>query len=168
MPLHNMMSRLLEYNLWVNERMTSWLHSLDKVTLYQATGSSFGTIDRTLQHILAGQLYWYEIIVNSRITDFELPLRENSVEKVMEDLVATSKKFIDNVSQFSEEELVARISASDSTQCRYEYILHLVNHGTYHRGQVVTMARALGVKGEVPVTDYDAYLWWLENKLDSV
>jgi uncharacterized damage-inducible protein DinB len=33
---------------------------------------------------------------------------------------------------------------------------HLVNHGTYHRGQVVTMLRQLGVQ-TVPSTDLIAF-----------
>ena len=33
---------------------------------------------------------------------------------------------------------------------------HLVNHGTYHRGQVVTMLRQLGVQGP-PSTDLIAF-----------
>jgi len=33
---------------------------------------------------------------------------------------------------------------------------HLVNHGTYHRGQVITMLRQLGVNGP-PSTDLIAF-----------
>jgi uncharacterized damage-inducible protein DinB len=34
-----------------------------------------------------------------------------------------------------------------------EILLHLPNHGTYHRGQLVTMLRQLGVE-KIPQTDY--------------
>lgn len=35
----------------------------------------------------------------------------------------------------------------------YQMLLHLFNHGTYHRGQLVTMLRELGVE-KIPQTDF--------------
>lgn len=163
MQLQNIVTRFIRYNLWANERLSSWLLSLDQTILYKDTGSSFGTIDRTLQHMVAAQLYWYDVIVNNRINDFDLPLKENSIEEVMTDLVTSSQRLTDSLSVMNDQQLLERVKASDSNQSRYEYILHVVNHSSYHRGQIVSMARELGVKGEIPVTDYDGYLWWLEN-----
>jgi uncharacterized damage-inducible protein DinB len=82
----------------------------------------------------------------------------------MADLVISSQQLVNSLSIVTEQQLIESIRVSDSTQSRYEYILHVVNHSSYHRGQVVTLCRALGVTREIPVTDYDAYLWWIENK----
>lgn len=35
----------------------------------------------------------------------------------------------------------------------YQCLIQMLNHGTYHRGQAVTMLRALGAEG-MPGTDY--------------
>jgi uncharacterized damage-inducible protein DinB len=35
--------------------------------------------------------------------------------------------------------------------------MHVFNHGTYHRGQLVTMLRQVGVT-EIPQTDYIAFV----------
>ncbi len=35
----------------------------------------------------------------------------------------------------------------------YQMLLHMFNHGTYHRGQLVTMLRELGVE-KIPATDF--------------
>lgn len=35
----------------------------------------------------------------------------------------------------------------------YEMLLHIFNHNTYHRGQLVTMLRQLGVE-KIPPTDF--------------
>ncbi len=40
---------------------------------------------------------------------------------------------------------------------RYEYIVHVVNHSSFHRGQLVTMARQLGIDKDIPNTDYNIY-----------
>jgi len=164
MLLQNLTTRFLRYNLWANERLTSWLMTIDRSTLYEKTGSSFGTIDRTLQHILSAQMYWYAIIEEGQINEFNQSVKENAVGEVIADLVASSQRLIDSLSTLDEHQLLENIQAADSFQSRYEYILHVVNHSSYHRGQVVTMCRALGITGEIPVTDYDAYLWWIENR----
>ena len=163
MILQKLTTRLLRYNLWANERQIHWLLTLDRSIIYKHTGSSFGSIDRTLQHILAGQAYWYSILVEGKILEFDRPIRENAVDEVAEDIITSSRQLINHLSSLTDEQLQERVQVSDSRQSRYEYILHVVNHGSYHRGQIVTMCRALGVKGDIPVTDYDAYLWWIEN-----
>jgi uncharacterized damage-inducible protein DinB len=163
MYLQNLTTRLLKYNLWANERLTSWLATLEPKVMYQHTGSSFGTIDRTIQHILSAEIYWYEVISHQQINEFNGPVRDNVIDEVIADLISGSKRLVDAFSKFKEEQLLEIIRAADSSQSRFEYIIHLVNHGSYHRGQVVTMCRALSITGEIPVTDYDAYLWWIEN-----
>jgi len=138
---------------------------LDRDTVYKEIGSGSGTIDKTLQHILAAQTYWCDILVQGVFKEFDRTLKVHAIAEVVDDLLNSSQQLVNNLSLLDDEKLIERIEVTDSTQSRYEYILHLVNHGSYHRGQVVTIARALGVVGEIPVTDYDAYLWWIENKL---
>jgi uncharacterized damage-inducible protein DinB len=163
MYLQPLTTRFLRYNHWANDRLTSWLLSLDRPILYTQTSSSFGTIDRTLQHMLAAETYWHSIIVKGHIPEFDQAEREHAIDSVVADLVLRSQELLHSLSILTDQQLLERIKASDSTQSRYEYILHVVNHSSYHRGQVVTLCRTLGVTGEIPVTDYDAYLWWIEN-----
>jgi uncharacterized damage-inducible protein DinB len=163
MYLQNLTTRFLRYNLWANERLTAWLMTIGRNILYEKTGSSFGTIDRTLQHILSAQIYWHAILTKAQINEFNRPVKENAVDAVMADLVISSQQLVSSLSLLNEHQLIESIQVSDSAQSRYEYILHVVNHSSYHRGQIVTMCRALRVTEEIPVTDYDAYLWWIEN-----
>lgn len=163
MYIRNLSNRLLSYNLWATGRITSWLMTIDQSKLYVDIGSSFGSIDRTLQHILSAQNYWYTIIIEDRVNEFDQPIKENSVAEIMSDLIKGAQKMVDAISGLNEQQLIERIKVSDSNQSRYEYIFHLVNHSSYHRGQVVSICRSLGIKDEIPVTDYDAYLWWIEN-----
>lgn len=164
MHLSQITLRFLKYNLWANTRLTAWLLTLDRNLLYKHTASSFGNLDRILQHMLAAETYWYDIIVHEKIQEFNLPEREHDAEAVIADLITSSHKLVATFSAFSEQQLAKQIQASDSRQSRYEYILHVVNHASYHRGQIVTLCRALNVTGDIPVTDYDAYLWWIENE----
>ncbi len=161
--IQKLTTRFLKYNLWANERLTSWLMTLHPNLLYEKTGSSFGTIAHTLQHIVSAQIYWHAIIANGQINAFNQSVKENAIAQIIADLVISSQQLIDDLSILNDQQLIEAIQASDSTQSRYEYILHVVNHSSYHRGQVITMCRALSITEEIPVTDYDGYLWWLEN-----
>ncbi len=163
MMLKKVVTRLLDFNLWANERLTTWLLTLDHTLLYRPTKSSFGTIDRTLQHIVSGQVFWNLILAGQQVGEFNLPERANAIEEVAADVSKSSRQLISTCSQFNEQQLTGPIHAPDSKQSRYEYILHVVNHGTYHRGQIVTLCRALEINGEIPVTDYDGFLWWIEQ-----
>jgi uncharacterized damage-inducible protein DinB len=163
MSLQNVTSRLLRYNLWANQRLVAWLHTVDESLLYQHTGASFGTIDLTLQHMLSAEIYWHTLITTGEITIFNQPVRLNVVQAIMAELVASSERLLNEFLLFTEEQWTQVFRASDSSQSRYEYIIHVVNHGSYHRGQIVTVCRVLKITGEIPVTDYDAYLWWIEN-----
>ena len=40
---------------------------------------------------------------------------------------------------------------------RYDYILHIINHSTFHRGQIVTMSRAIGITDGIVNTDYNMF-----------
>jgi uncharacterized damage-inducible protein DinB len=113
--------------------------------------------------MLSAEVYWYSIISKGEIKEFNQPPRANAVADVIQDLVSSSQRLASEWSDFNDSQLTQTIKASDSSQSRYEYIIHVVNHASYHRGQVVCMCRALNIKEEIPVTDYDAYLWWIEN-----
>ena len=48
----------------------------------------------------------------------------------------------------------------DNSNSRYTNDLHVFNHGTYHRGQLINMLRQLGVE-KLPQTDF---IVWSRNK----
>src|SRR5688572_11882326 len=116
MRLQNVISRFLRYNLWANERLTSCLMTLDQDVLYRKTGSSFGTIDLTLQHILAAQVFWHAIIAKGRINEFDPPVKTNAVDEVIKDLMASSQLLVDDLTVLTEQQLIESVQAPDSKQ----------------------------------------------------
>src|SRR5690242_16633083 len=116
MHLQRIILRLVQYNLWANERLTAYLVELDHTLLYKVTGSSFGTIDRTLQHLLSAETYWHDLIVHGKINEFNLSIREHAAKEVIADLVKSSHKLISSFTAFNEQQLTDRIQASDSHQ----------------------------------------------------
>lgn len=44
----------------------------------------------------------------------------------------------------------------NETHPRFEFILQIVNHSTYHRGQIITIGRNVGLI-DAPMTDFNVY-----------
>lgn len=143
--------------------MTAWLNTLDRSLLYQAVLSSFGSIALTMEHMHLAQRHWLNIITRGKFLAPDDTNRSYQVERVIDDLLAGSELMIDTYVQFSETDLLDQLNRNDMEQSRYEYIVHSINHNSYHRGQIVTISRGLGVVDNIPETDYDAFLWHLKE-----
>ena len=78
----------------------------------------------------------------------------------MTNLLAGSQRLVDTCKTYSEEDLLQQLPSTDMIQPRYEYVLQVINHNSYHRGQIVTMSRFLGVTGKIPSMDYEVFLWY--------
>ena len=50
------------------------------------------------------------------------------------------------------------LSGDKFEQQAWQILMHLYNHGSFHRGQLVSMLRALGQEGKIPRTDLIHYL----------
>jgi uncharacterized damage-inducible protein DinB len=161
MGLQKLISNYAAFNQWANERLVTWLITVDEGLLYQHTPSSYTTIDYTLQHTLRAQNFWFNFIVGNDISQFNWAVREGEVKKILRELNQSSANMHARFSAFTEAELVEALQLNmpwaKNSQSRYEYIMHVINHSTYHRGQVITMARAVGITGGVPNTDYNIF-----------
>lgn len=160
--MHQLISAYSAYNLWANERIIHWLRTLDQDLLYREVPSSYPSIDYTLQHINRSQKFWWLFITERDRTAFDWTVFEGVVDRIMDEILEYSMKMKDSYSAFTDEQLntVLHLESKWITnqRPRYEYILHIINHGTYHRGQIVTMARMLGVKEGIPNTDFNYFM----------
>ncbi|MCL9803901.1 DinB family protein [Flavobacterium amniphilum] len=159
MGLKQMITNYAEYNLWVNQQFSNWLSTKPDALLHQDVVSSFSSIIKTLNHIWATEEYWYSVIAETPEFD-KREAGELVTSEVLEGLVNRSKCLAQFIASLSEEELAKTIKIDNPWfQCelpRYEYLLQVVNHGTYHRGQIVTMGRNIGIT-DASNTDYNFY-----------
>jgi uncharacterized damage-inducible protein DinB len=81
------------------------------------------------------------------------------VDVVIDELNAGAQKMVEVYSNYTEEELCERVKTTDMIQSRAFLIMHAINHNSYHRGQIITMCRILGLTKNIPSTDYDVFLW---------
>ncbi|WP_339815753.1 DinB family protein [uncultured Imperialibacter sp.] len=164
MTLKETISSYIRYNHWANERLTQWLQTSSNEVLYTETNASFASIDLTLQHMKNAQFFWYEVITEGDVKKLDETIKVKSIEAVIEELLRGSEKMVDTYTTFSEKQLAADINSPVMTRTRHDFIMHVINHNSYHRGQIITIARILGAVSNIPETDYETYFWDQETK----
>jgi uncharacterized damage-inducible protein DinB len=164
MDIQQVITNYVNYNYWANETLINWLKAIDRKLLYEKTPSSFPGIDLTMQHMIHSQNFWLAVLTRKDYMNLDERIRVNEADWTMGELISSSRRMIDTYSAYSEVELLEQVQTPDNFQSRFEFIFHGVGHGAYHRGQIVTMARALGVTTGIPTTDYDVYLWMRSGK----
>ena len=159
MSLKNIMSNYADYNLWVNQQFVNWLSPKSDELLYAEVPSSFSTIMKTLDHIWSTEEYWFSVISETSLLEKKQE-SELSKEEILSGLLNSSKKLADFINSLSEEDLVKKVKIINPWfECELpisDYLLQVINHGTYHRGQIVTMGRNIGIT-DASNTDYNFY-----------
>ncbi len=130
--------------------------------LVQETPSSFPTIRQTLLHIWDVESSWLEDLMGLPNTASLEEVFVGSSQELFAGLLGKSIEFEVFVQNLLPAELEAtctypRYDGTLESRTRFEIIQHCMNHSTYHRGQLVTMARQLGLT-DPPQTDYIKYL----------
>lgn len=159
MSLKKIMSNYADYNLWVNQQFVNWLSPKSDELLYAEVPSSFSTIMKTLDHIWSTEEYWFSVISETAPTEKKAE-NELSRDQIFEGLLNASAKLKQFIHSLSEEDLVKEVKITNPWfECELpisEYLIQVINHGTYHRGQIVTMGRNIGIT-DASNTDYNFY-----------
>src|ERR1700693_4747760 len=142
-------SKLFAYNRGATERTCEPVSALTGEEYGWTLGGSFPSVRETLAHIYAAEWIWLERwqgrspggLPSAQEVPTLATLREKgkSVEEGQRALLV-------GLSEAGLEEVVSYVNVRGETWAYplVEMLVHVVNHSTYHRGQVVTMLRQLG------------------------
>ncbi len=139
---------LFEFNRWANARILDAASTLTEEELSRDMGNSFPSVLATLAHILSGEWIWLERwkgVSPTQGPPWDLSslaaLRERWAEHEAEQAA-----FVDALAPESLEAECAYLTLAGEPYSNplRELLRHIINHSTYHRGQVVTMLRQLG------------------------
>ena len=142
---------LLDYNYWARDRALASAETLSPEQLAKPLGSSFGSVLDTLVHLHFAEWIWYNRWQGTSPSAWPDASGLTSVAA----LRAAWKPLEDRVRNFGGPLTAADLhrpltytlmSGQASTSQLWETMVHVMNHGTYHRGQVATMLRQLGAK----------------------
>jgi uncharacterized damage-inducible protein DinB len=122
--------------------------------------SSHRSIRDTLTHVVWAEWIWLERWKGASPTDLFSPERFPTVESLADRFRAVAAErsgFLEGLSAEAATRVVEYRNLKGETW-RYplwQQLHHVVNHSTYHRGQVITMLRQLGAPA--PATDLLVY-----------
>lgn len=166
MSLKKLISEYARYNAWANNTLIDYIRSKPEQTWYAEVPSSFSSLVKTANHILATEEYWHSVITQTPPAHTRHFDEDPGGTEVFEALVRQSEALEKLVDSYTPEELEASIEIiNEWFSCaspRYIYLQHLFNHSTYHRGQLVTIGRALGFT-DAPMTDLNYMLVMRES-----
>jgi uncharacterized damage-inducible protein DinB len=150
------------FNSWANKRILNWLFSKPLELLDREIPSSFPSLRKTMLHIWDAEQIWMHRLQGKVATSFPSETFTGTADDLKKGLLATSEHFaafLHNCpDQFFQQEIRYQNSRGEQfTTPNSEVILHCIQHSTFHRGQLVTMARNLGLI-DPPQTDYIGYV----------
>jgi uncharacterized damage-inducible protein DinB len=142
---------LIDFNFWASNRLFTVLERLSEEQYAREMGSSHGGIRGTLAHILASHEMWlsrWRGDPKPTTIDAEGGPAFPRARQFWESMQRELASFVEGLKEDDLGRLISYTNArgeSFSTPL-VQMMQHLVNHATYHRGQIVTMLRQLGVK----------------------
>jgi len=161
MSLQRIMSKYAGYNLWANRTLVTWLKTKPAGLLEQEVPSSFPSLVKTIVHIWDTERFWISVLKGvPPPPSFRFHNYNGTSEEAMESLVAQSEEFDNYIDTLWESDLMEECNLDTpwvkGTLPKYEFIQHCFNHSTYHRGQLITIGRNIGLT-DAPMTDYNFY-----------
>jgi uncharacterized damage-inducible protein DinB len=142
---------LNDYNRWANRRI---LQAASKVTPEQFTRdlqSSHRSLRDTLAHVLAAEWIWLERWKGNSPGSLLNPTAFQTIKSLESRWGELERDYVEFVSGLTDELLEKVISYRNTKGEVWAYPLgqmlqHVMNHSTYHRGQVTTLLRQLGAE----------------------
>lgn len=152
---------LFAYNRWAQERTLGGLSALPEADLVRQLPSSFGSIHATLTHGLGAEWVYLQRWAGSSPSALPNPQQFPdlaSLREFWETILNDQTRFLSSLQaeRLREPLTYINLQGQPFTYLLGDQILQLVNHSTYHRGQVSIMQRLVGA---APIaTDYLLYL----------
>jgi uncharacterized damage-inducible protein DinB len=147
--------RLFDYDHWANERvLNSW----------EATASPSEEAVHKISHVLVAKELWLARLSPAPFPDFKQALTLPQARKLNEALKERVNVYF---SKLTDAQLSEKVAYKNMEGAPYEtrlsdILAHMVNHGSYHRGQIALLLKKSG--GPSTHTDYIGYVRELDKK----
>ena len=142
---------LIDYHYWARDRLLKAVETLTPEQYNKDLGNSFKSIRDTLTHIYAAEWAWHsrwQGVSPTALLPTDTFADLAALRRAWTELEQKMRAFVDGL----EEQDVARVieykllSGDAGASPTWQMVQHVVNHASYHRGQITTMLRQLGVK----------------------
>lgn len=150
--------QLAAYNIWANQALLSTIEALPEEKQKAEMKSSFPSLMATALHMWhAESIWWQRMKLYERLISPSENFNGN-MKDVSTGLLQQNKQWHDWIinaqeHMFTHEFIYYNSKKEKFKQPVFQMLLHTFNHGTYHRGQMVTMLRELNID-KIPPTDF--------------
>jgi len=149
----------LDYSEWASRRLLDAAAAIPAEHLTRDFKTSDGTVVNTLAHIFAAERSWLARVQGSPPAVFISP-EDRDLATLQKSWPALFDRWKQWAAPMTDQQALADISYRDLsgnswTTPLWQILLHVVNHGTHHRGAVSGFLRAMG--HQPPALDLIAY-----------
>ncbi len=142
---------LYQYNSWASARVFNVAAGVPEEEYLRNLGSSHGGIHGTLVHLMGAEEIWLKRWLGERVERIAKPEEFpgfSALHSHWKEVDGRLHSFIDTLGGDDVRRIVhyTDLRGNPYAQPLGHLMQHLVNHSTYHRGQIVCLLRQLGVK----------------------
>jgi len=141
---------LLDYHYWARDRLLEAVAPLTPEQLTADRGNSFPSIHATVVHLYGADWIWlsrWEGVSPTGLPNVNEFPDLVSVREAWHDVEARLRALVDRLGEDGIQRPIEYRGPNGVLQAQlfWQMFQHLVNHGSYHRGQVTTMLRQIGM-----------------------
>ena len=144
----SLLAAQVNYSRWASHKLLTYALTLPEEDLTRPLGNSHGSILKTFQHTYYGDRIWYSRLNNTPLpaTDFADPDPGPGIANLDREWWPMLASFAEAARHCDPYGILRYKNLKGELMERpnWQVILHIVNHGTYHRGQVAAMMRQQG------------------------
>ena len=149
--------KLFTYYYWARDEQLKSCEALSDEQWTRDIGNSFASVRDTFHHILIAEWAWNQRWRGGSLENVPNPKDVPTVAALRErwqPFEVETKKFLDDLREDRLNDTVTfmNMQGKQNTCALWETFYHLLNHQSYHRGQITTMLRQLGA--EASSVDY--------------
>ena len=156
--MKQLLQQYAAYNFWANKIITEKIAELPTDIIEKEMNSSFSSIFKTVIHLMDVESIWWQRLKLQEHVEWPGKTFDGNFESLSKELLILSKQWNDWIQNTNDANLTHVFAYHNSKkkyfkQPVYEALLHLFNHQSYHRGQIITMLRQNGID-KIPATDF--------------
>jgi uncharacterized damage-inducible protein DinB len=156
---------LIDYNYWARDRVLDAVATITPEQFIRPMGNSFNSIRDTVAHICTAERIWITRLTDEKPQGLQKPDRLPDVDAARKEWAELEGEMREQLARLGPEAVERTIEyqdlrGDDQLDVLWQMLQHVVNHGTYHRGQITTMLRQLDA---VPPKSMDLIAFYRER-----
>lgn len=158
---------LAAYNSWADQKAMDWLSQITEEQWERDNVSSFSSVRQTAVHIASAEKIWIDFWTGSANPVYLSSSFAGTKNELLGIWSTASNGLENHIKCLPEEDFDKPVSfiypnGNTGQMLYYQTFAHVLNHSTYHRGQLVTLLRQAG---HVKFSSIDLATFYIQNRL---